>query len=117
MERLKTNKTCPFCGGFPFYITETLPRKDIGTLTVHRIHCSSCPCNISTVKGKDELIKMWERRTQQSEKVAPMKDTKYMEAWHFLEHRLIRGDDVPKEVLDTLYELVKMYYKENDDEG
>lgn len=42
-----------------------------------------------------------------------MKDTKYKDAWNFLENRLIRGMDIPKEVLGTLYELVEMYSTNN----
>lgn len=41
-----------------------------------------------------------------------MVDSKYKDAWILLEECLIKGIDVPKEVLYTLYELVEDYYSE-----
>lgn len=43
-----------------------------------------------------------------------MKDMKYKEAWDYLETCLIKGIEVPSEVLYTIYELVEEYYEEKD---
>lgn len=40
-----------------------------------------------------------------------IKPRKYMDAWVMLEHELMIGVEVDKEVLDILYELVKKYYE------
>ena len=42
-----------------------------------------------------------------------MKDTKYKDVWVYLEMCLIKGIEVPDEVLHTLYELVEKYYEED----
>lgn len=46
-------------------------------------------------------------------KTITFKDSKYKDAWDYLEMCLIKGIDVPKEILDTLYELVNEYYSES----
>lgn len=43
-----------------------------------------------------------------------MKDSKYKDAWILLEQYLMKGMEVPGEILQTLYELVEMYYSEGE---
>ena len=42
------------------------------------------------------------------------KDSKYKDAWILLEQYLIKGMEVPGEILQTLYELVEMYYSDKE---
>lgn len=63
---LKETKPCPFCGSNPFYFTDTVAHITMGELTTHTLRCSNidCPCSMKTAKGKEALIKMWNRRTE-----------------------------------------------------
>ena len=50
----------------------------------------------------------------EEEEVLRMKDSKYKDAWILLEQYLIKGMEVPGEILQTLYELVEMYYSDKE---